>query len=281
MRGFRESKLKGMQALQWKHEQFGPLQTAMHIPKTFCMPEQFFKEVREDEKAAYYKRCCPLQDYYRQLCVDTPGYQSCVRAPSSISGDKDKRMEYRPPKAYHGYSQKPVDNSWGDNGSSSAKSANLSALNRDQVDRAEDAERRRNRPPRDAPIPGEDESSSEDDGNMFMDKMLPADKLMIRNLRHDESGIRSGNPNKRYIEKKDRILAAAEVDRLAGKPGPRYLAGIKGPWDIGHGTVLRSYDDHQLVKIKDLIDKIVKHNAELCKLEYTATKGGPGGQVRH
>jgi hypothetical protein len=230
---------------------------------------------------AYYKRCCPLQDYYRQLCVDTPGYQSCVKASLSLSGDKIEKVEHRPPKAYHSYSQKPVDDSWGDNGNSSAKSVNPSALDRDQVDRAEDAERRRNRLPRDAPIPGENESSSEDDGNMYVDKMLPADKLMIRNLRHNESGIRSGGcPKKRYIEKRDNALATAEVDRLAGKQGPRYLAGIKGPWNTGHGRVFRNYDDHQLVKIQDLIDKIIKQNAELCKLEYTATKGGPGGQVR-
>ncbi len=114
-----------------------------------------------------------------------------------------------------------------------------------------------------------------------MDKMLPADKQKLKSLTKDESKIRTGCPDKRYLEKRDKALAAAEDDRLAGKPGPRYLAGIKGPWNTGHGTVLRNYDDHQLVKIQDLIDKIIKHNAELCKLEYTATKGGPGGQVRH
>jgi hypothetical protein len=57
------------------------------------MPEQFFKEVREDERVAYHKRCCPLMDYYRQLCVDTPGYQSFESAPISLSGDKDEKVE--------------------------------------------------------------------------------------------------------------------------------------------------------------------------------------------
>jgi hypothetical protein len=181
MKGFRESKLRGMKRLQWDHGQFGPLQTAMHIPKTFVMPEQFFKEVRENERVAYNKRCCPLMDYYRQLCVDTPGYQSFIKAPMSLSGDKDEKVEYRPQRSYHGFSQRPADDTWGDNVSSSARSVNPSALNRDQVDRAEDAEKRRRRPSRDAPIPGEDESSSEDDGHLYMDKMLPADKLLRNN----------------------------------------------------------------------------------------------------
>jgi hypothetical protein len=103
----------------------------------------------------------------------------------------------------------------------------------------------------------------------------------LKSLTQDESRIRSGCVSKRYVERRDEALAAAEDDRLAGKPGPRYLAGIKGPWNTGHGTVLRNYDDHQLVKIQELIVKIKRNNAELCKLEYTATKGGPGGQARH
>jgi hypothetical protein len=243
MKGFRESKLRGMKRLQWDHGQFGPLQTAMHIPKTFVMPEQFFKDIRENERVAYNKRCCPLIDYYRQLCVDTPGYQSFIKAPMSISGDKDEKVEYRPQRSYHGFSQRPADDTWGDNVSSSARSVNPSALNRDQVDRTEDAEKRRRRPPRDAPIPGEDESSSEDDGHLYMDKMLPAHKLKLKSLTQDESRIRSGCVSKRYIERRDEALAAAEDDRLAGKPGPRYLAGIKGPWNTGHGTVLRNYDE--------------------------------------
>ncbi len=34
----------------------------------------------------------------------------------------------------------------------------------------------------------------------------------------------------------------------------------------------------QVELIKEQIDKIKRSNAELCQIEYTATRGGPGGQ---
>jgi hypothetical protein len=49
MKGFRESKLKGLKAMQWEHGQFGPIQHAMHIPKVLCMPDKFFEEWSEEE----------------------------------------------------------------------------------------------------------------------------------------------------------------------------------------------------------------------------------------
>jgi hypothetical protein len=34
------------------------------------------------------------------------------------------------------------------------------------------------------------------------------------------------------------------------------------------------------IKLKEQIVKVKRTNAELCQLECTATKGGPGGQVK-
>jgi hypothetical protein len=125
MKGFRESKLEGLKAMQWEHGQFGPLQNAMHIPKVFCIPSKFFEEVKQNQQVLYYKRCCSLFDFNRLLCVDTPGYKSSIKPPlgANNKGAKTDPRAYRPPKAFHGFSQKPSDNSWGDNnrGSSSAE----------------------------------------------------------------------------------------------------------------------------------------------------------------
>ncbi len=58
MKAFRESKLRGLRAMEWKHDRFGPIQNAMNIPKIFCMPDVFFEEAKRNQEVVYHKRCC-------------------------------------------------------------------------------------------------------------------------------------------------------------------------------------------------------------------------------
>ncbi len=82
------------------------------------------------------------------------------------------------------------------------------------------------------------------------------------------------------MKDKEKAIIAAEADRLAGFMGPNYLSGVKSPWtpDRGHAPI--HYDAHQVDRLKSQIERIKSSNAAMCQLEYTANKGGPGGQVR-
>ncbi len=283
MKGFRESKLKGLKALQWEHDQFGPIQRAMHIPRDFCMPDKFFDEVKQNQEVLYHKRCCSMFDFYRMLCVDTPVYNSSIKPPVGANnrGAKTDSRAYRPPKAFHGFSQKPSDNSWGDNqGSLSAPVINPTRLSAEQIESAEDAERRRNAPRRNAPIPEEDDSTGAEDDTalLFADKLLPSDKLKIKRLKKEIFRIQQHTQTQDYLWKRDKAIKAAEAERLAGGLGPVYLAGVRFPWLSDHGQAPRAYDEDKIEEIKEQIEKIMEDNAALCQLEHTAQKGGPRGQ---
>ncbi len=110
--------------------------------------------------------------------------------------------------------------------------------------------------------------------------MIPADKATIMRLTKDIKRIKAQNYSADYLRRIDKAITAAEAKRLNGKIGPAYLAGVKFPWSSDHGRAPREYDDDQVDKIKEQIDKIKRTNAELCQLEYTATKGGPGLGVK-
>ena len=73
---------------------------------------------------------------------------------------------------------------------------------------------------------------------------------------------------------------AAESDRLKGLLGPCYLAGVRPPWYSDQGQAPIHYDEHQVGLIQERIARIKNHNTVTCQLEYTANKGGPGGQAR-
>jgi hypothetical protein len=165
-------------------------------------------------------------------------------------------------------------------GDKTVPALNPSSLDEEQIESADKAHRRRGAPKKNAPIP-EDEDSTETDGEttnyLFEDKMLPEDKATILRLNKDIKRIRAQNYTADYLKKRDKAISAAEVKRLAGKIGPAYLAGVKFPWSSDHGRAPREYDDDQVDQIKEQIDKIRTTNAALCQLEYTATKGGPGG----
>jgi hypothetical protein len=71
---FRKLKIKGQAALKSDHANFRTIQSRYYIPRDFCMPEQFFRDVRLDNNTLYWKRCCSMQDFYHMCCVDTPFY---------------------------------------------------------------------------------------------------------------------------------------------------------------------------------------------------------------
>jgi hypothetical protein len=155
------------------------------------------------------------------LCVDTPGYNSSIKPPAGANnkGAKTDPRAYRPPKAFHGFSQKSSDNAWGDNqGSSSAPVIKPTRLSVEQIESAENAERRRNAPRRNAPIPDEDDSTGteNDTALLFADKLLPSDKLKIKRLKKDIFRIRQHTQTQDYLWKRDKAIKAAEAERLAG-----------------------------------------------------------------
>ena len=82
------------------------------------------------------------------------------------------------------------------------------------------------------------------------------------------------------MKDKDKAINYAESERLAGKIGPCYLAGVKFPWTPEGGHAPIHYDEYQVDMLQSRIDKIKNDNAVMCQLEYTANKGGPGGQAR-
>jgi hypothetical protein len=282
MKSFRESKLKGLRAMEWKHDRFGQIQNAMNIPKIFCKPDVFFEEAKRNQEVVYHKRYCSLYDFYKMLCMDTPGYVTSIKPPVGANnrGAQADTRAYRPPKAHHGFSQSPSDNSWGDNqGSSSAPVIYPSGLSIEQIESAENAERRRNAPRKNAPIPSDGDSTDpEDDGFLFADKLLPSDKLKIKRLKKEIFRIKQHTQSQDYLWKRDKAIKAAEVERLAGGIGPVFLAGVKFPWLSDQGQAPKAYDDDKIDELNEQVEKIMDNNATLCQLEYTATKGGPGGQ---
>ena len=69
--------------------------------------------------------------------------------------------------------------------------------------------------------------------------------------------------------------------RNANGFGPAYLEGVKSPWTSEGGHAPIHYDAHRISLIERQIENIKSSNATMCQLEYTATKGGPGGQARN
>ena len=59
------------------------------------------------------------------------------------------------------------------------------------------------------------------------------------------------------------------------------LFQVKSPWTSDRGHAPIHYDAHRISLIERQIENIKSSNATMCQLEYTATKGGPGGQARN
>ncbi len=74
----------------------------------------------------------------------------------------------------------------------------------------------------------------EEDDSLFDDKLLPADKNKLMRLRTEIKRIKGGVVYPTGYEN-DRRRAVKQADelRLAGKPFPAYLEGVKLPWIDG------------------------------------------------
>ena len=162
-------------------------------------------------------------------------------------------------------------------------SSNPSKLDEEQIESAEKAEIHRRAGKRNAPIPEtDDETNTDGETNMlFEDKLLPEQRAKISRLLTDIKRIKQRNYSLGYMREKEKDIKAAEADRMAGLSGPSYLAGVKSPWNSDRGHASTHYDYHQIDVIARQIESIKSNNAAMCQLEYTATKGGPGGQARN
>ena len=162
-------------------------------------------------------------------------------------------------------------------------SSNPSKLDEEQIESAEKAEIHRRAGKRNAPIPEtDDETNTDGETNMlFEDKLLPEQRAKISRLLTDIKRIKQRNYSLGYMREKEKDIKAAEADRMAGLSGPSYLAGVKSPWNSDRGHAFTHYDYHQIDVTARQIDSIKSSNAAMCQLEYTATKGGPGGQARN
>ena len=137
------------------------------------------------------------------------------------------------------------------------------------------------------PVPNSDNESSQDDSDsLFDDKLLPPEKSKIMRLRKEIKRIKGGQTYPTGYERdREREIKSADALRLAGKPIPTYLEGVKPPW-IGMGKAHIQYDYKEISKREEQIEKIKRLNAEHCQLEHIANmpsierKGGPGGQVQ-
>ena len=109
---------------------------------------------------------------------------------------------------------------------------------------------------------------------------MPEAKELIRSLEKAIRRIKSRNYESGYSKAKAQAIAAAETDRLKGLDGPFYLTGVRPPWYSDQGQAPVHYDDYQVELLKEHINRIKRNNTDTCQLEYTASKGGPGGQAR-
>ena len=162
------------------------------------------------------------------------------------------------------------------------QSTNPSNLDDEQRESADKAAVRRKAKPKNAPIPsdGDESDSNGESDRLFADKLLPADKQLIQKLERVIKRIKSRDYHPGYSREKAQSIAAAETDRLNGGEGPGYLAGVRPPWYSDQGQAPIHYDQHQVEMITARIERIKTNNTVACQLEYTANKGGPGGQAR-
>ena len=137
-------------------------------------------------------------------------------------------------------------------------------------------------PPKNAPIPSDgDETNTDGESDLlFADKLVPEAKQQIRALNKTIRRIKSRDYESGYSKAKAQAITAAETDRLNGLDGPCYLTGVRPPWYPDQGQTPTHYDEHQVELLKERISRIKNNNTVTCQLEYTANKGGPGGQAR-
>jgi hypothetical protein len=181
MRKFRDGNIKGMRAHKWDQGQSSPLQKKLFIPRIYCPVEQYFDQVVKFPDAVYNIRCCPLYDYYKILCKDTPGYVSNIRPPMRYGGDKvqSNPRDYRPPRANQGFFPKSSVHTAGDK---TVPALNPSSLDTEQIESADKAHRRREAPKKNAPIPEDEDSTgtdSETTKDLFEDKCFQRIKLRL------------------------------------------------------------------------------------------------------
>ena len=109
---------------------------------------------------------------------------------------------------------------------------------------------------------------------------MPEAQQQIRALNKTIRRIKSRDYESGYSKTKAQAITAAETDRLKGLDGPDYLAGVRPPWYSDQGQAPIHYDEHQVEILRAHIARIRENNTVTCQLEYTANKGGPGGQAR-
>ncbi len=91
MGDFRGMKLKGLAALKTEHDNYRTVQSRYYIPREFCMPEQFFREVKFDRSVLYWERCCSMVDFYNLCCKDTPFFKDKKRPDRREAKGIDKK----------------------------------------------------------------------------------------------------------------------------------------------------------------------------------------------
>jgi hypothetical protein len=294
MLDFRLLKIKGPAALKTDHPSYRTIQTRYYIPKDFCMPEQFFREVQLNDNALYWKRCCSMQDFYHMCCMDTPFYVEKPRKPrrdivnmaSNVNVQKNGAIaEVNPSNRSLRDEPSPSTRAWAEQPArllAEMRSNNPSRLNEEQIESAENAEKRRRAPRNKVPIPQTDDEFSDGDTNfIFENKLLPDQKARISKLLKEMKMIKSKSYSRAYQDEKHTDIRAAEAERNANGFGPAYLEGVKSPWTSEGGHAPIHYDAHRISLIERQIENIKSSNSTMCQLEYTATKGGPGGQARN
>ena len=235
-----------------------------------------------------------MQDFYQMCCMDTPYYVEKPRKPrrdivdiaSNVNVQKNGAIaEVNPSNRSLRDEPSPSTRAWAEQPArllAEMRSNNPSRLNEEQIESAENAEKRRRAPRNKVPIPQTDDEFSDGDTNfIFENKLLPDQKARISKLLKEMKMIKSKSYSRAYQDEKHTDIRAAEAERNANELGPAYLAGVKSPWTSDRGHAPIHYDDYCISLIERQIEKIKTNNAIECQLEYTATKGGPGGQARN
>ncbi len=219
---FRYTKLKGLAALKTEHKNYRAVQGRYFIPREFCMPKQFFREVQVDRNVVYWKRCCSMLDF--MCCMDTPFFKDKkmpdkreTKAIEPMDGPRKRDPHDIAPNAVEDkpfirvrnigvVAIHPARNTQQPQRQESVKqlhrqdtvpipSSNPSRLDEEQIESAEKAENHRRAPKRNASIPeSDDEINTDGETNkLFESKLLPEQKTKISKLLQEMRRIKQKN----------------------------------------------------------------------------------------
>jgi hypothetical protein len=290
--------LWGESAVAYKHERYALICQKYHIPAEVCSPKELMRSVeRKEMNILYRKRCCQLNKFYSMLLKDTPGYIPAPdykgRGPKSRATEPKPVPPIRKNPAVNPMAGRADTNQWMGpppklvalipKNRVDANTEDLSARHAKNMHRDMKKDRRFN------PIAGEEVGYSsesgnerEDDENSHYDnRMVPADKKARAELEWKIKSIKTNVLPKEFTIQRQNALQKAQTEFEKTGIIPKYLSGVKSPWNIGVGVSYIRYIEWILTELERPLSLLRVRNAQSCALEDASKNiDGPMGQGR-